>query len=190
MSKTKDRILDTALLLFNENGSQAMTTNHIAKACEMSPGNLYYHFKNREQIIVALFERMISEWDESPAQMKPSLELLDQQLDRTFHFVWQYRFVHRELAMLVAKDPLLKELCSEVLSRRVVEISQLIRRFEEMGVVRKLKQEERAFIANTALFYGLFWQPYLEVLGEKPTEEKVRQGVAMIKLLLQPYLIS
>lgn len=193
MSKTKGRILDTALLLFNENGTRAISTNHIADACSMSPGNLYYHFKNKEQIIFALFQRMIQGWDDAA---EPSIhtisvhELLDVQLKKTFHFVWQYRFIHRELAALLDKDQELKQLCTEVLQRRIVEIENLIRYFIEHSIVKPLDDKTLKFLAHTALYFGLFWQPYMEVIGAEPSEENVQKGVLMIKQLLEPYLLS
>ena len=60
--KTKDKITNKALELFNEFGTNAVSTNHIAKALEMSPGNLYYHFKNKEEIIQELLKKMIEEY--------------------------------------------------------------------------------------------------------------------------------
>lgn len=59
--KTKDKILETALELFNTSNTQAATTNHIAAAMGISPGNLHYHYKNREEIIFSLYERMFDE---------------------------------------------------------------------------------------------------------------------------------
>src|SRR6266567_9198476 len=60
---TKERIVETAIRLFNEQGTGAVSTNHIAQALSMSPGNLYYHFRNKEEIIRAILERMMTRWE-------------------------------------------------------------------------------------------------------------------------------
>lgn len=192
MSATKDRILQTALNQFNKQGTYAVTTNHIAEACGISPGNLYYHFKNKEAIIYALFERMINAWDAEPLDISrlPPAQLIDQQLEKTFHYVWAYRFIHRELSSLLDRDSELKKMTNKVLQRRLKEIEQLLLGFETIGILKPLELEERQFVARTALHYGLFWQPFLEAVGERPTRENVLRGVEMIRLLLKPYLIT
>ena len=65
MTDTKSRILDKALELFNERGTANVTTNHIAEALGMSPGNLYYHYRNKAEIVRGLFARIIAAWSEA-----------------------------------------------------------------------------------------------------------------------------
>ncbi len=190
MISTKEKILQRALAQFNKQGTRAVTTNHIAQACGMSPGNLYYHYKNKEAIIFALFERMVAAWDEDVLDVAADSphDILSAQLEKTFRYVWEYRFIHRELAVLLDKDPSLKKLSNQVLVKRCREIKTLVIAFEDMGALRLLSDAERTFIAKTALLYGLFWQPYLEVMGEVANKKNVTQGVDMIRRLLLPYL--
>lgn len=56
-NSTYQRIIDASLKLFNENGERATSTNHIAAHLSISPGNLYYHFANKDEIIMQLFKR-------------------------------------------------------------------------------------------------------------------------------------
>lgn len=53
--KTYDRIIQESLKLFNEQGERSITTNHIAAHLGISPGNLYYHFRNKEEIVYQIF---------------------------------------------------------------------------------------------------------------------------------------
>ena len=53
--KTRERILATARELFNEQGEHNVAASDIAVELNISPGNLYYHFKGKEAIHLALF---------------------------------------------------------------------------------------------------------------------------------------
>ena len=112
MSKTKERIVDTALELFNESGSGAVSTNHIAAAMNISPGNLYYHFGNKDQIVAAVFDRLEAAlaviWDQKGQQGWEGAALREALVESLTIFS-DYRFVVRELGALSVHSRLLKE---------------------------------------------------------------------------------
>ncbi|MEM6345638.1 MAG: TetR/AcrR family transcriptional regulator [Bacteroidota bacterium] len=51
MAKTKEKILESSLLLFNQNGLKQTTLQTIADAIQISVGNLAYHYKNKNEIV-------------------------------------------------------------------------------------------------------------------------------------------
>ena len=54
--RTAERILETTLSLFNRFGELNVTTTLIASQMGISPGNLYYHFPTKEELINVLYQ--------------------------------------------------------------------------------------------------------------------------------------
>ena len=96
--KTRERILLTALTLFNKHGENAVTSVDIALELDISPGNLYYHFKGKESMVVALM-RMADKLDALNAEdvMYYFYLLID-----SLHV---FRFFYRSPADLAEKYP-------------------------------------------------------------------------------------
>lgn len=105
--KTKERILQLSLQLFNERGERSVTTNHIAAELNMSPGNLYYHFRNKNEII----KDLMAQYQQQTLEMLalPDDRVLDAN-DKIRYFqvlssqLWAYRFLHRDVYHLVENN--------------------------------------------------------------------------------------
>src|SRR5215510_3021082 len=104
---TREKVIDAALTLFNKDGTAAVSTNHIAEATGISPGNLYYHFRNKEEIIRELFQRLYAAWDIELQVADPNairLEDINHLVEANYQIIWRYRFAYRELTALLRQD--------------------------------------------------------------------------------------
>lgn len=190
--KTKERIIETAIDLFNEQGTGVISTNHIAEALSMSPGNLYYHFRNKEEIIRAILERMIVRWEALytlPTERPSQLADVQQIVIKNLLFVWDYRFFYRELSRLVQRDPLLKERYQQIRRERLANLEALFQQFASSGVM--YFPQIPASVTNLARLCWLisdYWLPFLEIDGEVVLPEVIEQGVALYMQVLRPYV--
>ncbi|MCK7582746.1 MAG: TetR/AcrR family transcriptional regulator [Chromatiales bacterium] len=109
--KTRDRILQTSLQLFNEYGEPRITTNHIADELDISPGNLYYHFRNKDEIIALLFQQFERQMDTAlqvPERRVPNMEDMWLYLHLVFENIWEYRFLYRDLDNILSRNKKLR----------------------------------------------------------------------------------
>ena len=108
----KQRIIDAAVELINKNGSTVGTTQ-LTEHLSISPGNLYYHFRNREEILAEVLLRLQTDLDEA-MELAPGEELDSLRLAQCFiggaKVLWNYRFFFSSSLELIMKD--------EQLSRR------------------------------------------------------------------------
>jgi AcrR family transcriptional regulator len=146
-AKKRDSILATALKLFNANGSHKVTTNHIAREMGISPGNLYYHFKNKEHIIRELLVRLIDGFDSLvriEGEAASGIDIIVATLDATAELIHTYRFIYIELAALLSRDDDFKAMYHDIKERRAREFALLFGLVDGMGVFRQtITPEER-----------------------------------------------
>ncbi len=191
---THARILETALRLFNEAGTAAVSTNHIAEALGISPGNLYYHFRNKEAIIRALFEQQFERWDRMyafPNDRSPTLADLRGLARAAFETNWEYRFIYRELIALLRRDDQLRERWVTVRAQGFAGFRELIKQFVAAGVLRA--PDDDAVVTRLAELIWLiseFWLANVEAHGEPVGAEQIDHGTALILQALAPFVIS
>jgi len=65
--RTRERIFETSLRLFNQFGEPNVTTTVISDEMNISPGNLYYHFRNKDEIIEEIFRAFEREIEDTLA---------------------------------------------------------------------------------------------------------------------------
>ncbi len=186
----RERILETALRLFNERGAAAVSTNHIAAAAEISPGNLYYHFRNKEEIVRALFERLFDTRDrifELPENIEPSLAEVRHRVRANFDALWDYRFAYRALAALLRRDEVLRERWLDARRRGYVSFRTLIAALVAAGVVAAPSAPDVVErIADLCWLISEFWLPSLEVSGQPVDAPQLERGVALMLQVLNP----
>lgn len=191
--KTRDRIIAAAIDLFNAQGTKGVTTNHIAAAVGISPGNLYYHFRNKEDILRAIFEQMdtygLEQYQAIGAAVPPGTLAA---MERTFVMIqdynWRYRFFKRELTALIMNDPLLRERFQRTHHGLLALIRQSNECAVALGVLKPMTDREMSLFTETIWMVALFWLNYLEVGGEEVNEATLGRGIDLLRQLIAPYL--
>jgi AcrR family transcriptional regulator len=190
--QTRQRILDAALAMFNEQGEPNVTTNHIADELEISPGNLYYHFRNKDDIIEQLFQRYEERMDAALASPDGSGQLRDLediwlQLHLVFECIWEYRFLYRDIVEILSRNRRLRLRFGRILRRAAENAQASMRGLVQAGVMRASAAEVEATATNI-LVVATFWLNYASVRGDKDEHEAIRQGIVQVMMLLSPLL--
>ncbi len=187
--KTKERIINAACELFNEHGERTITTNHIASYLGISPGNLYYYFRNKEQIIRAIFTEYETYLSESYGTLPSAGSLMQDYLDNMFQGMWRFRFLYASLADILNRD---QELHKRYLTAQQRVLTTGVGRLELL-VEHKIMQIEPAMmqpLAEGIKMVVTFWISHLYTQNaDKPiTESMVYQGVVQVLVLLHGYI--
>ena len=188
--QTRQRILDTSLAMFNQQGEPNVTTNHIADELEISPGNLYYHFRNKDDIIEQLFARYEERMDTalvSPEGRLRDLEDIWLQLHMVFECIWEYRFLYRDLVDILSRNRRLRLRFARILKRAAEGASSGMKGLVQAGVMRASAAEVEATATNI-LVIATFWMNYASVRGDKNEDEAIRSGIVQVMMLLSPLL--
>ena len=176
--------------MFNTQGEPNVTTNHIADELEISPGNLYYHFRNKDDIIEQLFARYEERMDNAlaaPNGRLPELEDIWLQLHLVFECIWDYRFLYRDLVEILSRNRRMRLRFARILKRADERAHLVMRGLSQAGIMRGSADELNAAATNV-LVLSTFWLNYSAARGDKDEQIAIRQGIIQVMMLLAPFL--
>ncbi|MBW4934672.1 TetR/AcrR family transcriptional regulator [Marinobacter sp. F4206] len=194
--KTRDKILLSSLELFNERGERNVTTNHIAAHLAISPGNLYYHFRNKSDIIYEIFleyEKLVDYYLDIPEDRAMTLDDMTFYLESVFDGLWSYRFFHRDLEYLLDSDSRLRQDYREFTNRCLTAISRIFERLSEAGIVEEQPDDLRAAMSLNVWLVITNWMAFLKTAHAEETYAELtltelKQGIYQVLTLEIPYL--
>ncbi|PHS58709.1 MAG: TetR family transcriptional regulator [Sulfurimonas sp.] len=185
---TKQKILQTALRLFNEVNTQMATTNHIAKAMGISPGNLHYHYKNREEIIRILYKQMREKMSLSIEQLPSTIDELHKHQEDLLEVFWEYRFFYKELLFLFSRDEELEKMYISDNLRHRQRILKSINNFVENGDIILLNDKSLEYITDSILMTIQFYISYIKTLGQDIDKNSIKESIKYIDTILLPFI--
>lgn len=191
-SRTRERILATSLTLFNTEGVNNVSTNHIADAMEISPGNLYYHFGNKDEIILEIFQgfrRRLEQLLMAPSDESMDLEDMWLFLHLLFETIWEFRFLYRNLVDLTARIRSLRIHFRHLIRQKVEAAARMCGSLVDAGVMQASREEVDAAAVNMALV-ATYWLNFSVVQAAEQKREACDLAPAAYQVLslLAPYL--
>ena len=192
--KTRDRIAQASLELFNAQGERSVTTNHIATHLGISPGNLYYHYPNKQAIIAELFATYEAQVDDFlclPPARPLTVEDKALYLEALLAAMWQYRFLHRDLEHLLAADAQLAERYGQFARRSLDSAQAIYRGFVEAGVLIMNPAQIEALAINAWIILTSWVQFLGTVGGAAPaplSQDLLRRGIYQVLALEQGFV--
>lgn len=191
--RTRERILETALMLFNRFGEPHITTADIAAEMGISPGNLYYHFRNKNQIIGELFATFEGRLDALlvPGGAVAGVEDLWLVLHLLFETMWDYRFFFRDLDEIVSRDRRLASRFALILRRGARTVIELCRALVASGAMRASEREIAALADNVALV-ATYWISYQNISSGQSAERRadLDRAAYQVLSLIAPFLLG
>lgn len=187
--KTKDRILFKSLELFNELGEPNVTTLLISDELDISPGNLYYHFKSKSDILTNLFnwyEQEINNLLEVPDTL---MDIEDQWffLHLIFEKIAKYRFLYQDVVHVLKRHDNIQLRFNRIISKKRKASLKILQSLKDQGNFNANDSEIEALCENIVLT-ATFWLNYAIISQKDLDEDVLARGVYQVISLVAPYL--
>jgi AcrR family transcriptional regulator len=193
--RTAERILEVTLALFNRFGEPNVSTTAISAELGISPGNLYYHYPAKDELINALFDRCERALDEllPAADQVSNVEDAWLFFHMLFETVWQYRFLYRDLNDLLSKNRRIEQRFQFVLQHKTRAVRALFDGLQRSQALR-ITTADAAPLATSVVVLLTYWLSYEYVreprraLEPEAAAASLARGAYHVLALLLPYL--
>ncbi len=193
--RTAERILEVTLELFNRFGEPNVSTTLISAELGISPGNLYYHYPAKDELINSLFDR----YERSLSELLNASDAVRDVEDAwffvhtLFELIWQYRFLYRDLNDLLSKNRRLETHFQAVLKNKTRSVRALLDSLSRAGAMQIDSREVEA-TATSMVVVLTYWLSYEYVrdprnaLEPASAQAALMRGAHHVLNLLVPYL--
>jgi AcrR family transcriptional regulator len=195
--RTAQRILEAALELFNRFGEPNVSTTLISAELNISPGNLYYHYPAKDEIINTLYQDYEVELTELLHASEGIRDVEDAWffLHSLFELIWRFRFLYRDLNDLLSKNRLLEKQFQLVLANKVCAMRALLTGLGQAGNF-DIDMREVDAVAQSMVVVLTYWLSYEYVRNPREALEAAHVQGALLRgaqhtlQLLAPYLAT
>jgi AcrR family transcriptional regulator len=192
--RTRERILETSLRLFNDFGEPNVTTSVISDELNISPGNLYYHFHSKDEITETLFvgfEQEVEQTLAAPTRRAANVEDIWLFLHLLFEAIWRYRFLYRDLNDLLSRNRLLETHFKRLIEHKVKTAVALCDGLVAQGQMQASTKEIQAMGINMAAV-STYWLSFEYVRNPRHLVESevLARGAYQVMTMVAPFLIG
>ena len=178
--KTRSLLLEAALDVFSEKSFSEVTLSEIAERVGMTKGALYWHFKNKGDLLSKLIKEIFLdseiEFAEKLVERETLADLRDYYNKKLMLPDKNDRFIKINAIMLRRFEwpeevrSNLFTLLKDQIAREKKMINEILLRSRREGAIRQDIEVENASSAITSVFYGL----YILVLNEIVTDDIIK----------------
>ncbi len=190
--RTRERILATALEMFNAQGEPSVATTSIAFEMGISPGNLYYHYHSKEAIVADLFASFRHDIETTlaaPNERLPNAEDCWLFLHLVFEAIWKYRFIYRDINDLVARYRVIETQFRRILAHKIRVAEQILTGLVKGGQM-KAEPAEIATLAENIVLVASYWMSFANARDPRAVDDgrTLARGAFHVIALAAPYL--
>jgi len=192
--KTKDKIIATAINLFNLHGTKAISTNHIAKEMGISPGNLYYHFRSKNDIIRSISNQFSSELGSVLQIQLDTISDFSNKLtslfNRFFKIQRSYQFLFLEGVHLTKQDPILLDNYTKLRGLIKQGYHELLSNLVNIKLMKKQSLQIIDDLLDAQWIIMWYWINHT-VLDKKTYDDvQIKKGIKLSFSIIKPQLTS